>query len=103
MSKIEINSKYLEQLSEIDASIEKLNKAKLKILLKAIGMRLSADDFEKLLVWDLITVSLPDKQMAVQLNKLSAYMPNLKFVVSPDANLFELKPGDKSRRVWKER
>lgn len=103
MSKIEIDSKYLEQLSEIDASIDTLNKAKLKVLLKAIGMRLSADDFEKVSVWDLITVSVPDKQMAVQLNKLSAYMPNLKFVVNPDASLFELRPGDKRRRVWKER
>lgn len=103
MSKIEIHPKYLEQLSEIDASITELNQAKLKILLEAIGHNLSADDFEKLLVWDLITVCVPDKQMAVQLNKHSAYMPNLKFVVSPDSYLFELKPGDKSRRVWKER
>lgn len=103
MSKIVINSRYLLQMSEIDVAIEKLNNAKLKLLFQAIGFKLSADDFEKLLVWDLILVCVPDKQMAVQLNKLSAYMPNLKFVVSPDAALFELRPGDKKRRVWKER
>src|SRR5690606_808925 len=103
MAKVEIDSKYLERLYEIDTSINQLNKAKLMVLFEAIGLRLNVYDFEKLLVWDLITVSVPDNQMAVQLNKLSAYMPNLKFVVNPDASLFELRPGAKRRRVWKER
>lgn len=71
------------------------------MLFEALSIVLSADDFERVSGWDLILLTVSDKQMAVQLNKLSAYMPHLKFVISPDSELFSLRSGDEKRRVWK--
>ncbi len=103
MSKLVIEPNYLEELAALDNAISKLNFSKLEIIFRLLGMSFSPEDLKKLAVWDLILVSVMDKQMAVQLNKLSAYMPNLKFVVDPDQYLFTLTPGHKPRRVWKER
>lgn len=103
MSKIIIEPHYLQELAALDAAIAIQNRSKLRIIFQILGKDISRDDFDKLALWDLILVSVMDKQMAVQLNKLSAYMPNLKFVVDPEQDLFTLSPGSKSRRVWKER
>jgi|GEM_PF-3263364 len=103
MSKLIIDAHNLEALDSLDASIADLNRTKLELIFKILGMSLSVEDFGTLATWDLILVSVKDKQMAVQLNKLSAYMPNLKFVVDPDQPLFSMAPGTKPRRVWKER
>lgn len=103
MSKVVIDPTYLAKLSALDASIDKLHIEKLRIIFKVLALKVSPKDFEKLMQWDLILISVLDKQMAVQLNKLSAYMPNLKFVVDADKDLFSIFPGEKPRRVWKER
>lgn len=103
MSKVIIDPTYLEQLSTLDASIDKLNTEKLRIIFELLALKVSSKDFDKFAQWELILIAVWDKQMAVQLNKLSAYMPNLKFVVDTDKDLFTIFPGEKLRRVWKER
>lgn len=103
MARIEIEPQYLERLVGLDAEIKVLNDAKVRVLFEAIGLSVSEPDLPLLLDWDLILVTVPDKTMAVQLNKLSAYVPNLKFVVDGGVPLFTIKPGLKGRRVWKER
>ncbi|MDP2160832.1 MAG: hypothetical protein Q8K02_10140 [Flavobacterium sp.] len=103
MSKIVVKRKYLKQLDELDEAIAVLNEKKIKLLFTMLGIKPSRADLEKMLEWELILVTVPDRQMAIQLNKLSAYIPTLKFVVRPDASLFTIMPGDKKRRVWKER
>ncbi|MBA4153121.1 hypothetical protein [Flavobacterium sp.] len=103
MAKIVVNSNYLEQLSALDEAIGGLNEQKIKLLFDMLAIVPHVADLEKMLGWELILVTVQDKQMAVQLNKFSAYIPNLKFVVRADAPLFTVMPGDKKRRVWKER
>lgn len=103
MAKIIIASKFLNQLSELDHKIAMLNTAKIQLIFELLALDVTSEDFDKMKHWDLILISVMDKQMAVQLNKLSAYIPNLKFVVEPEMDLFSVYPGKKSRRVWKER
>ena len=103
MSKLIIETHYLEELSKLDDAIATINRSKLKVIFRVLGLVVSPENFDKMADWDLIFVSVKDKQMAVQLNKLSAYMPNLKFIVDIDMPLFSLTPGPKPRRVWKER
>jgi hypothetical protein len=50
-----------------------------------------------------VHITATDKPMAVQLNKLAAYIPNLKFTVDATQPLFTLMQGKKGKRVWKER
>ena len=103
MARIKIETHYLERLAVLDAEIKVLNDAKVKVLFEAIGLPLSERDLGLMLDWELILVTVPDKTMAVQLNKLSAYVPNLKFVVDGGVPLFTIQQGLKGRRVWKER
>ncbi len=103
MSKVKIKSTYRKQLAELDASIETLNTAKLKVLFAALGIAVSKDEFGELLGWRLIKVSVPDRQMAIQLNKLSSYLPQLKFVIDPESELFTLRQGDFDRSTRKRR
>ena len=103
MTKIIIKQNYLDELAAFDVAIQELNEQKIKLLFKLLKIKPKPDDLVKILDWELILVTVKDKQMAVQLNKLSAYIPNLKFVVREDEYLFTLLPGDKKRRVWKER
>lgn len=103
MSKVVVPPHYLDALTELNRAIEDLNEQKITLLLELLGIKPTDVEWEKMLVWDLILVTVLDKQMAVQLNKLSAYVPRLKFVVRTDLSLFTLMPGTKRRRVWKER
>lgn len=103
MSKIIIHDRYYAQLRELDSAIAMLNAKKTRLLFEALGIAPNEKDLALMQEWDLILVAVPDKQMAIQLNKLSAYIPNLKFVVDAGRGLFTLSPGKKSRRVWKER
>lgn len=103
MAKLIIPQNYLDELATLDVAIQELNDQKIKLLFDLLSIKPSTSDLEKMLDWELILVTVLDKQMAIQLNKLSAYIPNLKFVVREDQLLFTLLPGDKNRRVWKER
>jgi hypothetical protein len=103
MSKVVIDAEYLRQLAALDANIRALNVEKIRVLFTALGIKLTAVDFERLMAWELVLVSVPDKPMAVQLNKLAAYIPNLKFRVDASQPLFTLMQGKKGKRVWKER
>lgn len=103
MSRVIIDAEHLRQLAALDADIRVLNVEKIRLLFTALEIKLTAVDFERLMAWELILVTVPDKQMAVQLNKLAAYIPNLKFVVDGTQPLFTLMQGNKSKRVWKER
>ncbi|TBX66651.1 hypothetical protein EZL74_10740 [Flavobacterium silvisoli] len=103
MATIEIQKDYMISLEALNAEIKVLNDAKVKIIFEALGLRIDTADFELLKTWNLIELSVPDRTMAVQLNKLSAYVPNLKFVVDDSKPLFTLTQGLKQRRVWKER
>lgn len=87
----------------LDARIQALNTSKLRVLFAALGIEVSDDEFDDLSGWRLIKVSVPDKQMAVQLNKLSRYLPQLKFVIDPDSELFTLRKGDEDRSTRKRR
>ena len=103
MSKAIIPHYYLDELATLDEAIRELNDRKIKLLFEILEIKFSASELEKIMDWELILLTVQDKQMAVQLNKLSAYIPNLKFVVRKDELLFTLFQGDKKRRVWKER
>lgn len=103
MSTITIAKRHTLQLDEINSEIAALNNEKIKVVFEAAGIRLKPTDLEKVLAWTLILVTVKDRQLAVQLNKLSAYVPNLKFVVDTDKDLYSLDEGKKQRRVWQER
>lgn len=103
MSKIILDPDCLNRLGELDIAILQLNNEKIRLLFEMLPIDFVAIDLERILGWDLILISVPDRQMAVQLNKLSAYIPNLKFVVDAAQPLFTILPGKKPRRVWKER
>lgn len=103
MSKLTIAPEYLARLAHLDDAIRDANNQKIKLIFKAAGISCTEADLARVMEWELITVAVPDKQMAVQLNKLSAYIPNLKFVVDSSEKLFTLGQGVKRRRVWKER
>ncbi|GGD17116.1 hypothetical protein [Flavobacterium orientale] len=101
MAKIIVPKKYLDEIVALDVAIQELNEQKIKLLFDLLSIKPSASDLEKILDWGIILVTVLDQQMVVQLNKLSAYMPTLKFVVREDYSLFTLLPGDKKRRVRK--
>ena len=103
MGKIIVPPSYLDALAALDVVIADLNEQKIRLFFELLGIELTDADWEKMKVWELIMITVLDKQMAVQLNKLSAYMPRLKFVVRADCVLFTLLQGDKKRRIWKER
>ena len=103
MSKVIIDSEYLNQFAALDAGTRTLNVAKIKLLFKALDISLTDADFERLMGWELVLVTVPDKQMAVQLNTLAAYIPNLKFTVDETQPIFTLRQGSTAKRVWKER
>ncbi|WP_291132419.1 hypothetical protein [Flavobacterium sp. UBA7682] len=88
MSTVIIDPEYLKQLAALDADIRALNVEKIKLLFTMLDISLTDADFERLMAWELVIVTVPDKQMAVQLNKLAAYIPNLKFTVDATQPLF---------------
>ena len=77
MAKVIIDPNYLTQLAALDAEIRVLNVEKIKLLFKVLDISLTTVDFEKLMGWELVLVTVPDKQMAVQLNKLAPIYPTL--------------------------
>ena len=103
MAKVIIDPNHLTQLAALDAEIRALNVEKIKTLFTALSINLTDVDFERLMAWELVLVTVPDKQMAVQLNKLAAYIPNLKFTVDGTQPIFTLRQGSKTKRVWKDR
>lgn len=104
MAKVLLDPHHLKQLEELDGLIRHANERKLAILLEALGQgRQTPDGLEKMLAWELVTISVPDKQMAIQLNKLTAYMPKVLFIVDTGEAIFTVKEGFKSRRVRKGR
>ena len=102
MSKVILQADYLLQIENLDHEIRLLNEQKIRVLFAALGIQTTASDFAKMTDWELIDLSVPDKQMAVQLNKLCAYVPNLRFIVDTTP-LFTISQGAKKRRVWKDR
>lgn len=102
MSKIILKTEYLLQLEDLDKEIRSINERKIRLLFEALGVPITEGDFTAMLDWELIALTVPDKQMSVQLNKLSAYIPNLLFVVDPGP-IFTVVQGAKKRRVWKNR
>jgi hypothetical protein len=103
MAKIFIKPRYLAQLAALDTAIQELNERKITVLFELLGIMPERADFIKILDWELILVTVVDQKMAVQLNRLSAYIPTLKFVVREDEPLFTVLQGNKKRRVWKPR
>ena len=103
MSEVTIDTRFLLRLQALDADLDAINEAKIDTIFQALGIKLSSLDREKMLGWECIVVSVPDRQMAVQLNKLAGYVPKLIFCVLPDQPLFTLSPGLKKRRVRKDR
>jgi len=103
MSKVIIDPQRIVAIDELDVLVRDLNTQKIKLLFVILGISLSATDFERVLAWKLIIIAVPDRQMAMQLNKLCAYVPNLNFVTKPEEALFTLHQGSRGRRVWKSR
>ncbi|MCF6129563.1 hypothetical protein L1S35_07755 [Flavobacterium sp. AS60] len=103
MAKVIIDPYYIKQLEELDGLLYHANERKLVVLFEALGIPQSLDNLAIMKGWELITISVPDKQMAMQLNKLATYMPKLLFVFSTDIPLFTVSEGFKKRRVRKER
>ena len=103
MSKVVLNDSLYATFDELDAVVTDANNRKIALLFDALGIRMAVVDFERVLQWNLILVVVADRQMAVQLNKLVAYVPNLKFVVDKQHDLFSVLQGQKGKRVWKER
>jgi hypothetical protein len=103
MSTVLLPDAFYGALQELDGLVVEANNRKIRLLLDAIGVPLTDTDFAAILKWDLILVVVADRPMAVQLNKLVAYVPNLKFVVDYEHELFTVLQGKKGKRIWKER
>ena len=103
MSKVLLPDGFYGALQELDGLVVEVNKRKIWLLLDALGVSLNDADLAKILEWDLVLVTVADRPMAVQLNKLVAYVPNLKFIVDDERELFTVLQGKKGKRVWKER
>lgn len=103
MSKVVFDEAFYKALEELDGLVAAANNRKIRLLMEALGVPLDDADLAKILEWDLVLVTVADRPMAVQLNKLVAYVPNLKFVVDDKRELFSVLQGKKGKRVWKER
>lgn len=101
MAKVILEEKHLSNLATLEASVSNLNNQRIKTIFKALHITVDAKEFEIMLGWKSILIVVPDRQMAVQLNKLSAYIPNLMFVVDTEREIFKVVRGEKVRRVWK--
>jgi hypothetical protein len=103
MSKFVLPDAFYTAFQELDGIVVEANNRKIRLLLDALGISLHDVDFTKILEWELVLITVADRQMAVQFNKLVAYVPNLKFVVDDEHDLFTVLQGKKGKRVWKER
>ena len=103
MAKIVLPDAIYTALQELDGIVVEANNRKIRLLLDALGIPLNDVDFAKILEWELAHITVADRPMAVQFNKLVAYVPYLKFVVDDEHDLFTVLQGKKGKRVWKER
>ncbi len=103
MAKLRIPKRYVADFEAIDLAIAELNRQKTKLLFQLLGVKFSEAVLEQVLQWDLIELTVLDKGMAMQLNSFCRFVPNLKFVVDTEQDLFTLRQGVKGRRIWKER
>jgi len=103
MSHVLLEEGIESRLASLDSAIAKLNKEKVSVLFEALGIYIPATDLAIMQEWDLILVSVPDRAMAVQLNRYVRYVPHLKFIVEAEAELFRISQGVRGRRIWKDR
>lgn len=103
MSHVLFDEDVTNRLAALDVAIAKLNQEKVTVLFEALAIRVSAAELAIMQEWDLILVAVPDRAMAIQLNRYVRYVPHVKFVVDAEAELFHISEGTRGRRVWKER
>ena len=102
MATVELSDTLYAKMQELDGIVADANNQKIVLLLDALCIKLSAADLALLLQWDLILIVVADRQMALQFNKMVAYVPNLKFVVDVEHDLFTILQGRKPKKVRKE-
>ncbi|MFY7740179.1 MAG: hypothetical protein ACOVQC_06650 [Flavobacterium sp.] len=88
MAKIVLPNAFYTAMQELDGIVVEANNRKIRLLLEALGIALNDVDFAKILEWELVHITVADRQMALQFNKLVPYVPNLKFVVNDEHDLF---------------
>jgi hypothetical protein len=103
MSHVLFDEGVTNRLVALDIAIAKLNQEKVTVLFEALAIRVSAAELAIMQEWDLILVAVPDRAMAIQLNRYVRYVPHVKFIVDAEAELFRISEGTRGRRVWKER
>ena len=101
MATVELSDTLYAKMQELDGIVADANNQKIVLLLDALCIKLSAADLALLLQWDLILIVVADRQMALQFNKMVAYVPNLKFVVDVEHDLFTILQGRKPKKVRK--
>ena len=99
MSKIVTKPEYLSRLEALDNKITVLTNEKIKLLFEMLTIRVTASEEKAMLEWEMILITVPDKGMAIQLNRLSVHIPNLKFVIDAMEPLFTLRQGNRARKV----
>ena len=98
MATVELSDTLYAKMQELDGIVADANNQKIVLLLDALCIKLSAADLALLLQWDLILIVVADRQMALQFNKMVAYVPNLKFVVDVEHDLFTILQGRKPKK-----
>ncbi len=98
MATVELSDTLYARMQELDGIVADANNQKIVLLLDALCIKLSAADLALLLQWDLILIVVADRQMALQFNKMVAYVPNLKFVVDVEHDLFTILQGRKPKK-----
>jgi hypothetical protein len=101
--KLVVKKKCLQALTAMDEEIRVLTNRKIEVFLKSIGKEYDPRELAMILDWPLIAISVPQRSLALQLNKLLANCPNVIFVVEELDELFTVKQGFKKRRVRKDR
>lgn len=101
--KLVVRKKCLRELTALDEDIRLLTNRKIEVFLQSIGKDYCPRELAMILDWPLISISVPHKSMALQLNKLLVNCPNVIFVVDELEELFAVKQGFKKRRVRKDR
>jgi len=101
--KLVVKKKCLQELTALDEEIRLLTNRKITSFLKSIGKEHDPRELAMILDWPLIAISVPQRSLALQLNKLLANCPNVIFVVEELDELFTVKQGFKKRRVRKDR
>lgn len=103
MAQVQLEDSLMEQLRKIDDEIRLLNHRKVKAFLEGLGAPYSPGDLDRLLEQPLLLVKVPTRSMALQLNRIVQYVPNLHFEGDAGCALFTIVPTNKGRRIWKKR